>query len=47
MKTLFIYNESDNIAIALRDLAPGETLEIKIGNKTETIEVKESILGIK
>jgi len=43
LKILFIHDESDNVAVALRDLAPGEILEIEIGSKTEKIEVKEPI----
>lgn len=38
-----VVEPSDNVATVLRDMQSGESIEVKIGDKTKTIEIAEDI----
>jgi len=42
-KLLFVHDSADNVAVALKDLKPGEIVEVKINGESRKIEIKENI----
>lgn len=43
MKKALVMSPMDNVATALEDIASGEQVEARLGNKVETLEAREDI----
>jgi len=40
---IFIHNSADNVAVALADLKPGETVEFKVDGESRELRVRDEI----
>ena len=42
-RSVIVINSKDNVAVALRDLKPGEIVEVSIGDKLVKVQVRDFI----